>query len=70
MKRILELLVFATILAVCSADCPGLHGRQNCYQCEGLSNLQVLFYVIQDFSRFLQESLSENTKNFFSNCLL
>ncbi|XP_011688181.1 PREDICTED: slit homolog 3 protein-like [Wasmannia auropunctata] len=43
MKRILELLVLATILAACSAECrPGLHGRQNCYHCEDLTNLQIL----------------------------
>ncbi|XP_011875607.1 PREDICTED: leucine-rich repeat, immunoglobulin-like domain and transmembrane domain-containing protein 1 [Vollenhovia emeryi] len=43
MKRILRLLVLATVLAACSADCRlGLYERQNCYQCEGLTNLQML----------------------------
>ncbi|KAG5312362.1 LRC26 protein, partial [Acromyrmex insinuator] len=43
MKRILELFVLATILIVCSADCQSnLHGHQNYYQCENVTNLQIL----------------------------
>ncbi|KAG5340758.1 SLIT3 protein, partial [Acromyrmex charruanus] len=43
MKRILELFILATILIVCSADCQSnLHGHQNYYQCENVTNLQIL----------------------------
>lgn len=42
MRALLGSIVLATFLASCFAGCrPGLNGRQDWYQCEGLSDLSV-----------------------------
>lgn len=49
MKRVLELLVLATILALCSAGCqPGLYGHPDWYQCvdiTDISEVEVRFKI-------------------------